>query len=358
MNIAISIIIPVYNVEKYLRECLDSVMEQTFTDFEAICVNDGSTDGSLAILEEYAAKDNRFKIISQVNSGQGKARNEGVKAAVGKYIWFIDSDDWIEPETMQICLDAAEKNDLDELIFDFIPEYEQDTVKKHFSQNSGSVDSSANSGKEYFITAVMGGYYYQSPCTRFIKRDFFVQEKLSYMSGVLYEDELLHVKADLLAKRVMYIPAQLYHYRIRSQSTMTSVFKFRNVYSYWFCEKNLNQLISKYSDDPELLKALFVHRAKILRHTAWNITQVDPAELAEGIKKYPEIESFLFDVYTIQGDLHYFDLTIQEHKWDDFEKVQAQLDFVLHHSISYKIGKFIMWLPQKICAILKGSKNA
>ena len=91
----ISVIIPVYNVESYLRQCLDSVVNQTFEDIEIICVDDGSTDGSLDILNKYASSDNRFKIISQPNQGLGTARNNGLKLACGNYIYFLDSDDYI-----------------------------------------------------------------------------------------------------------------------------------------------------------------------------------------------------------------------------------------------------------------------
>ena len=97
-----SVIIPVYNVESYLRECLDSVLCQTFQDWEAICVNDGSSDNSLAILDEYAAKDSRFKVVSQANGGLSAARNTGIDNASGEYIVFLDSDDWIEYNTLEI----------------------------------------------------------------------------------------------------------------------------------------------------------------------------------------------------------------------------------------------------------------
>ena len=86
-----SIIIPVYNVDKYLQACLDSVLGQTFSDWEAICVNDGSSDGSAAILEDYAAKDDRIKVINQSNAGTATARNTGLRAALGDYIFFLDA---------------------------------------------------------------------------------------------------------------------------------------------------------------------------------------------------------------------------------------------------------------------------
>ena len=96
LNIKFSIIIPVYNVEKFLRESLDSIVAQTFKDFEVICVNDGSTDNSLEILKEYANNDSRIKVISQENQGQGVARNNAIDIAQGKYLLFVDPDDFIE----------------------------------------------------------------------------------------------------------------------------------------------------------------------------------------------------------------------------------------------------------------------
>ena len=97
-----SIIIPVYNVEKYLRECLNSVLGQTFPNWEVICVNDGSTDSSASILEVFATKDNRVRIVTQPNSGLSAARNVGLKHASGEYILFLDSDDWLEVNALEI----------------------------------------------------------------------------------------------------------------------------------------------------------------------------------------------------------------------------------------------------------------
>ena len=112
----ISVIIPVYRVEKYLERCLDSVIGNTYQELEVICVNDGSPDGSLKILEKYAAKDQRIIIIDKKNEGVSAARNDGVKAAHGSWISFIDSDDWIHPQFFEILIDLAEKTDADIVI--------------------------------------------------------------------------------------------------------------------------------------------------------------------------------------------------------------------------------------------------
>ena len=106
----ISVIIPVYNVEKYLRQCLDSVINQTYKDLEIICVEDCSTDNSPQILQEYAQKDERIKILyNEKNSKLGPTRNNGLKVATGEYIHFLDSDDWLEPDAYEILVNHLSK---------------------------------------------------------------------------------------------------------------------------------------------------------------------------------------------------------------------------------------------------------
>ena len=112
----VSIIIPVYNVEKYLKKCLDSVINQTYKDIEIICVNDGSKDGSENILKEYATKDSRIKIIEKKNGGLSSARNAGLDVASGEYCYFVDSDDWIELNTIEKLTDIILSNDVDVVV--------------------------------------------------------------------------------------------------------------------------------------------------------------------------------------------------------------------------------------------------
>ena len=118
----ISILIPVYNVEKYLCDCLDSCINQTMQDIEIICVNDGSTDHSLEILERYASKDARIKVISQENKGQLIVRKISVAHATGEYILFLDSDDWLELNVCEKLYDAILKYDVEILQFQYIIE--------------------------------------------------------------------------------------------------------------------------------------------------------------------------------------------------------------------------------------------
>lgn len=115
----ISIIIPMYNVEKYLRRCLDSVKNQTFSDFQAICVDDGSPDNSGAIAEEYAAADKRFIVVHKENGGLSDARNAGMPHATGEYIMYLDSDDFIHPQTMEIAYSMAQRDGADIVSFTY-----------------------------------------------------------------------------------------------------------------------------------------------------------------------------------------------------------------------------------------------
>ena len=128
---AISIIIPVYNVEKYLRRCLDSVLNQTFTDWQAICVNDGSPDGSGEILVEYAARDSRFIIVNKENGGLSDARNAGLPHATGEYIMYLDSDDFIHPQTMEIAYHMARRDNSDIVSFTYDRVYRPQLMVRH-----------------------------------------------------------------------------------------------------------------------------------------------------------------------------------------------------------------------------------
>ena len=127
----ISVIIPIYNVEKYLCRCLDSVLNQTFTDWEAVCVNDGSPDNSDVILAEYAARDARFKIVNKKNGGLSDARNAGMKVATGDYILYLDSDDFIHPQTMEIAYHFAQRDNSDIVSFTYDRIYRPQLMARH-----------------------------------------------------------------------------------------------------------------------------------------------------------------------------------------------------------------------------------
>lgn len=128
---AVSIIIPIYNVEKYLRRCLESILNQTFQDWEAICVNDGSPDNSAAIIEEYAKRDSRFKIVTKENGGLSDARNAGMKVATGEFVLYVDSDDFIHPQTLEITHSLAVRDGSDIVSFTYDRIYRPQLMVRH-----------------------------------------------------------------------------------------------------------------------------------------------------------------------------------------------------------------------------------
>ena len=154
----ISVVIPVYNVEKYLHTCLDSVLNQTFSDWEAICVNDGSTDLCPQILEKYARRDKRIRIISQKNRGLSMARNAGIARARGDYILFLDSDDFIHPQTMEIAISQIMANNADLFLFSQHKEFHIRAKQKMLAGQDVSDVISDTDFRMYDINKIHGFY--------------------------------------------------------------------------------------------------------------------------------------------------------------------------------------------------------
>ena len=178
---AVSVIIPVYNTAEYLREALDSVLGQTLKDIEIIAVNDGSTDGSDAILQEYS---DRITVISKQNAGQAAARNDALRIARGEFIFFMDSDDMIRPETLERCLDLCRRDNLDFAFFDaasFGAECWQDY---HRAAHYPGVLS----GPETMAQMLSDGRYRCSVCMSLFRAESI--RGIEFYSGIIHEDEL------------------------------------------------------------------------------------------------------------------------------------------------------------------------
>lgn len=214
-----SIIIPVYNVEAYLRDCLESVLRQSFTDWEAVCVNDGSTDGSAGILEEYAAKDARFKVISRVNGGLSSARNAGLNAAKGNYVLFLDSDDWLEDNALEVL--AGKIGDEDLICFSGRRFFEEEGK---FHESDRLTKAVYQSGMDYYNENALQRRDFAFVCVvlRIYKRSFIEEKYLRFKEGIYHEDNLFTPIACSYAHGVKVIGDCLYDYRVRSESITTT----------------------------------------------------------------------------------------------------------------------------------------
>lgn len=214
-----SVIIPVYNVEAYLRACLDSVLNQTFADWEAICVNDGSTDRSAVILEEYSSKDSRFKTIKQPNRGLSAARNTGLKAAAGEYVLFLDSDDWLEGNALEIVSESLTDEDM--LCFSGRRFFEKEG---RYREADRLQPQSYATGMDYYNDNALLSRDFAFVCVvlRAYKRDFLLGHQLWFKEGIFHEDNLFTPFACYYAGKVKVINECLYDYRVRSNSITTT----------------------------------------------------------------------------------------------------------------------------------------
>lgn len=222
--VKVSIIIPVYNAEKYLAECLDSILNQSLTDIEVVCVNDGSTDGSLAILEDFAKKDDRIKIISIENSGAGHARNVGLDNIQGEYFYFMDADDFIRLDTLEESYNASKDKSLEMLMFPLI-NYDDEKEEFFNSKYYDMKDLSEYVGDDVFAYDDVGDLIFKiavSPVNKLYKTEFIKRFDVRFPEGTIFEDNIFFWNAFLNAKRVLFVKKYYYNRRIHHSSVMSS----------------------------------------------------------------------------------------------------------------------------------------
>lgn len=284
--VKISVIIPIFNCEDYLEECLHSVLNQDEQSIEVICVVDGASDGSWKILEDIALCDKRVHVLYQENRGQSSARNHALKYAVGDFVYFIDSDDLLKPGALSICYQECVANNLDIVYFDADAFFENDDLKKEYSHyetyylQKGEYDG-VMSGKDALGLMVKYRDYRPAPVLQFLRRDFMMNNFINFKNGIIHEDNLFTFRAILCAARVKKIPEILYSRRVRPGSTMTSKNYLRSYRGYMNCFLEM----SKYSDvvdaSPETESAIIYQISGMLKNAnkaAKMINQKDQSE--------------------------------------------------------------------------------
>lgn len=218
----VSVVVPVYNVAEYLRKCIDSILAQTYRDYELILVNDGSTDESAKILEEYALLLPHVKLIHKANGGLSDARNAGMAHAIGKYISFIDSDDFIEPDLLQKCVDKLHATDADMVIFDYY-QYYQTSGTKEVIRNTFSDDRIYSlEDTPQLLTGIANAAW-----NKIYRRSLFTDNGITYPWGCLYEDLGTTYRLLARAKKVAFINEPLYDYLKDRPGNITGEFNMR-----------------------------------------------------------------------------------------------------------------------------------
>lgn len=248
----LSVIIPVYNAAPYLRECLDSVLGQTLREIEVLCVNDGSTDDSEAILTEYAARDSRIKVFAQSNAGQGAARNRALDEARGKYIWFVDADDALPSnDSMAKAFDECERLNLEVLFFDAITTIDDDIASQKLPVNAKEYIrihdySKIVSGRELWSKLLKNKEYTVSPCLMMLNRSFVENAKLRFpLKRIFFEDNIFASQLLLSASRVTHRPWKLYNRKVHAGSTVMRKYTLRHLSGYLACYLDACEILSK-----------------------------------------------------------------------------------------------------------------
>lgn len=262
----VSIIVPVYNVEKYLRKCLDSLINQTLKDIEIICINDGSTDKSLEILEEYKNRDSRIILLNQENSGQSVARNRGIEIAKGEYLGFVDPDDWIDLDYYEKLYNAASTNNTDIAVGGII---RVTGIKKKKFLNFEKETITDNTNLKFELCDVPEKSYVWN---KIYKTEKLKEIGLEFEKGIFYEDCIFTPQALFFLEKMVTVPNIYYYYLRRGNSTVKQRSEKANADNV-YAHKKANDFIKEHNIDISSHEPK-TYRFKIFGVTIFKIRQI------------------------------------------------------------------------------------
>jgi glycosyltransferase involved in cell wall biosynthesis len=338
----ISVIIPVYNTEKYLDDCLKSIITQSYNNIEIICVDDGSTDNSLEKLKMYAEHDDRIYVFTEKNRGQSIARNNGIKRAKGKYIYFMDSDDVLEDNAFKRIYDEIDSNDLDLLLFDGKTFKDINTDMEFFYIRKHSYEG-VFTGLDLFKKMVENREYYVSPCIQLARLEFLTSNELYFEPGIIHEDNIYTFKAMLKAGRVKHISDRLYLRRVRKNSTMTSSKKFDNVYGLFICIVEIFKYLEINKIDENYEKACVKVLEDLINNARIIYFEIDFEE-RESVLGFPPLYQFIFKKLILD-----FDNNDEFYYIDEFKRVNNSISYKLGLAITYPLRKIYRMITRGRC---------
>jgi len=228
-SVLVSVIIPVYNVENYLNQCVDSVLRQTHKYLEIILIDDGSTDSSGAMCDKYLLHNNRITVVHQANSGLSEARNAGLRIAKGKYVYFLDSDDWIRNDAISILVERAKRFSCDVVLFDAQVVGESGCLMAEDVRYTRKNEYPPTTGCEMFCNMMQNMEYRGSACLIFINREVLIKSGIVFYPGMLHEDELFTFLLLTKTYLVAHVNEKLYYRRIHEDSITSTSVSLRNV---------------------------------------------------------------------------------------------------------------------------------
>lgn len=279
----VSVIIPVYNTQAYLAECLDSITGQTLKELEIICIDDGSEDSSFDLLLSRAEKDSRIRVYRQENCGLSVTRNRGLSHASGEYVYFMDSDDTLRKDALEKLYERSRENGLEVLYFDGMDVYEREELRNQhpefqdFYLRKGDYPMVC-AGTEMFMQMRGAGEYRTNVGIAFFQRAYLVNNELSFEPGILHEDNDFTFSAMLLAERAGYVKETLFQRRIREASIMTADTGFRGSYGYFKGFLNMLAFLNAHSFPEEMTELLYGTLCAVLDHAKIRYSALSGAE--------------------------------------------------------------------------------
>lgn len=276
-----SIIVPVYKVETFLHQCITSVLEQTFTSYELILVDDGSPDNSPAICDKYAQEYKHVRVIHKTNGGLSSARNAGLDIATGEYVLFLDSDDWWDDKnTLQKIADKIESENADIIIFG---------MKKFFSitgkigdvRNPDCAGVSAVPQAERYQRYMQRGIFIACACDKAVRRQLIEQSHMRFVLGQLSEDIEWCIRLLMCSPNMSVLPECFYVYRQQTRNSITANITIRNV-------QHIHDIITKYAteDAPLPIKHFLANQYVLLLTVSYYISPSEGQDVIESLKRY------------------------------------------------------------------------
>lgn len=372
--VKVSVIIPVFNAENYLKQCLDSVIHQTLTDIEIICVDDGSTDSSIQILETYKANDSRIIILSKKNGGAGTARNEGLRVAKGRYLSFLDADDFFEHDMLEQSYEQAEHDNADICIFES-DLYDTLTQKRTYCDWSFKqslfpdhipFSPSENEVRDNIFRMFTGWAW-----DKLFRREFVETHGLEFQNLRTTNDMFFVYFSLIQAEKITVCPGILAHQRINNKKSLSNTRELS-----WDCfYKALMYLKERMSDDGKLklFQKAYVNWALDL--SLWHLNHIADREAFKifkllkyeglskmGISQNPQ--EFFFDQCEYANMRYILDTSeseflldrIERYKADalhEFENKLEEKTQEIYESRTYKVGKLVLYIPQKVKKMIK-----
>lgn len=283
MSIKYSIIVPAYNVESYVERALRSVIAQTETNYECIIVNDGSTDNTLQIVKDLVGNNEQFKIISQKNQGLSAARNTAIRNANGKYLVFLDADDYFTDEALAI-MERNIEEDNEIAIFDFY-KFEQgyDELQKMVYKGKYSPKDK----KKFLEECLSSGSYLFTVWRVVISRTFFVENELWFYEGIIYEDELWTIRCLILSENIKYINEIYYCYRVGRPDALTMKQNIKQILDLFIVIQELQKFAKTIETNMPNMAEIVYKRCSQLFYTI--IRRFCLYEGDEGIDKFEKV---------------------------------------------------------------------